>query len=201
MEGMLNVLDIREQFAKLDFWPCSALDKKKEVVTVSSCGDSDFDALLRMYDTYEPKAAIQGLPPIDHNTRIEWILSSLRTALNLKAELDGAIIAHGMLFTMPNPDVVEFNLFVHNQTQNRGIGLISAHMLFAAAKRLGYKKVWAFESRNNARALRIYYEVGFRETRREGNEVELELNLGGIERTLELSDIITPVIPSTGRVK
>ena len=144
------MLDIREQFVKLDFWPCSALDKKKEVVTVSPCGDSDFDALVQMYDTYEPKAAIQGLPPIDHNTRIEWIRSSLQTALNLKAELDGAIIAHGMLFTMPNPSVVEFNLFVHNQTQNRGIGLISAHMLFAAAKRLGYKKVWSFESRNNA---------------------------------------------------
>jgi len=197
----VNVLDIQEQFAKLDFWPCSALDKKKGVVTVSPCDDSDLDALLRMYDTYEPKAAIQGLPPIDHNTRIEWIHSSLRTAMNLKAELDGAIIAHGMLFTMPNPDVVEFNLFVHNQTQNRGIGLISAHMLFAAAKRLGYKKVWSFESRNNARALRLYYAVGFRETSREGNEVELELDLDGISRTPELSEIITPVVPSTGRVK
>ncbi len=107
--------------------------------------------------------------------------------MNLKAELDGAIIAHGMLFTMPNPDVVEFNLFVHNQTQNRGIGLISAHMLFAAAKRLGYKKVWSFESRNIARALRLYYAVGFRETSREGNEVELELDLDGISRTPELS--------------
>lgn len=201
MEDMVNVLDIREQFAKLDFWPCSALDKKKAVVTVMPCDDSDLDALLRMYDTYEPKAAIQGLPPIDHNTRIEWIRSSLRTAMNLKAELDGAIIAHGMLFTMPNPDIVEFNLFVHNQTQNRGIGLISAHMLFAAAKRLGFKKVWSFESRNNARALRLYYEVGFREARREGNEVELELELDSISGTPELSDIITPVAPSTGRVK
>ena len=56
------MLDIREQFAKLDLWPYSALDKKKEVVTVSPGGDVDLDALTRMYDTYEPKAAIQGLP-------------------------------------------------------------------------------------------------------------------------------------------
>jgi hypothetical protein len=35
MEGMVNVLDIREQFIKLDLWPCSALDKKKEIITVS----------------------------------------------------------------------------------------------------------------------------------------------------------------------
>ena len=194
------MLDIREKFEKLDFWPFLALDKKKEIVTVSPCGEADLDALVRMYDTYEPKAAIQGLPPVDHNTRLEWIRSSLRTAMNLKAELGGAVIAHGMLFTMPDPAVVEFNLFVHNQTQNRGIGRIAAYLLFAAAKRLGYKKVWAFESRNNARALRIYYEVGFREARRERNELEIELDLAGVPETPELSEIITPVIPSTGRV-
>ena len=194
-------MDIREQFAKLDLWPSSALDKRKEVVTVSPCIDADLEALTRMYDTYEPKAAIQGLPPVDQNTRIEWIRSCLRTAMNLKAELGGAIVAHGMLFPMPNPALVEFNLFVHNRTQNRGIGLIVGHLLFAAAKRLGYKKVWVFESRNNARALRIYYKVGFRESRREGNELELELDLAKVSKAPDLSEIITPVVPSTGRVK
>ena len=117
-------MDIREQFAKLDLWPISALDKRKEVVTVSPCGDTDLETLTRMYDTYEPKAAIQGLPPVDQNTRVEWIRSCLRTAMNLKAELGGAVVAHGMLFPMPDPAVVEFNLFVHNRTQNRGLGLI-----------------------------------------------------------------------------
>ena len=197
----VSFLDIREQFAKLDLWPCSALDKKKEVVTVAPCGDDDLDAMARMYDTYEPKAAIQGLPPVDTNTRIEWIRSSLHTALNLKADLEGVVIAHGMLFPMSDPTVVEFNLFVHNRTQNRGIGRIVAHLLFSAAKRVGYKKVWAFESRNNARALRMYHDIGFREARRERNEIELELDLAGIPETPELSKIITPVAPSTGRVK
>lgn len=194
-------MDTREQFTKLDFWPNSALDKKKEIVTVSPCSDADFEALTRMYDTYEPKAAIQGLPPVDINTRIEWIRSCLRSAMNLKAELGGSIIAHGMLFPMSDPDVVEFNLFVHNQIQNRGIGSIVTFLLFAAAKILGYKKVWVFESRNNARAFRIYYNVGFKETSRDGNEVELELNLDKVSGAPELSEIITPVLPSTGRVK
>ncbi|HVO66362.1 MAG TPA: GNAT family N-acetyltransferase [Syntrophales bacterium] len=194
-------MDIRKQFANLDLWPISALDKRKEVVTVSPCGDADIEALMRMYDTYEPKAAIQGLPPVDQNTRAEWIRSCLSTAMNLKAELGGAVVAHGMLFPMPDPTVVEFNLFVHNRTQNRGLGLIVGHLLFAAAKRLGFKKVWVFESRNNARALRIYYKVGFREARREGNELELELDLARVSETPDLSEIITPVVPSTGRVK
>ena len=197
----MNWPDITKQFAKLDLWPCSALDKRKDVVTVSPCGDADLEPLARMYDTYEPKAAIQGLPPIDQKTRIEWIRSCLRTAMNLKAELGGAAVAHGMLFPMADPDIVEFTLFVHNQVQNRGIGSILAYPLFAAAKRLGYEKVWVFESRNNARALRIYYKVGFREARREGNELELELDLAGIPETPELSDIITPVAPSTGFIK
>jgi len=194
-------MDIREQFTKLDLWPNSALDKKKEVITVSPCSDNDFEALTFMYDTYEPKAAIQGLPPVDKNTRVEWIRSCLHTAINLKAELGGKIVAHGMLFPMPDPAVVELNLFVHNQEQNRGIGSIVSFLLFAAAKRLECKKVWAFESRNNTRALRIYYTIGFREVRREGYEVELELSLDNISATPELSEIITPVGPSTGYVQ
>ncbi len=119
-------MNIREEFVNLDLWPCSALDKKKEVVTVSPCCDADVEALTRMYDTYEPKGTIQGLPPIDHNTCIEWVRNSLRTAINLKAELGDAVVAHGMLFPMSDPDVVEFNLFVHNQAQNRGIASIVA---------------------------------------------------------------------------
>lgn len=194
-------MNIREQFAKLDLWPSSALDKTKEVVTVSSCTNADFEALTSMYNTYEPKAAIQGLPPVDGNTRREWIRSCLNTALNLKAEQGGKVIAHGMLFPMPDPAIVELNLFVHNQAQNRGVGTIVSFLLFAAAKRLEYKKVWAFESRNNARALRIYYNIGFREICREGYELELELDLADISEAPVLSEIVTPVIPSTGRVK
>lgn len=200
MGKSVDSLDIRQQFAKLDLWPYSALDKKKEVIRVSPCEEADLDALTRMYDTYEPKAAIQGLPPVDHNTRIEWIRSSLHTAMNLKAELGDALIAHGMLYPMPGLKSVEFTLFVHNQTQNRGIGNIVAYLLFAAAKRLGYKKVWVFESRNNARTLRMYHKVGFREVRREVNELELELDLAKASETPELSEIITPVVPSTGRI-
>ena len=196
----MALLDIREQFAKLDLWPFSALDKKKEVVTVSPCGNADLDALTRMYGTYEPKATIQGLPPIDHNTRFEWIRSSLRCSMNLKAELGDDVIAHGMLFPMPDPAVVEFSLFVHNRTQNRGVGRIVANLLFIAAKRLGYKKVWVFESRDNSRARRIYHEAGFCEAHRVLNELELELNLTEISETLNLSDIITPTVPSRARV-
>src|SRR5512136_2129730 len=164
-------MNIREQFVNLDLWPCSALDKKKEVVTVSPCDDADVETLTRMYDTYEPKGAFQGLPPIDRNTCIEWIRRSLRTALNLKAEQGDTVIAHGMLFPMADPDVLEFNLFVHNQSLNRGIARIVASVLFAAANRLGYKKVWVFESRNNARVLHIYHEAGFHEARRDRNEL------------------------------
>ncbi len=194
-------MDIQEKLARLDLWPNSALDKKKEVVTLLPCSDADLEGLIHMYDTYEPKAAIQGLPPVDPNTCAEWIRSCLCTAMNLKAEVEDFIIAHGMLFPMPDPTVVEFNLFVHNRAQNRGIGSIVAFMLFAAAKRLGYQKVWVFESRNNARAFSIYYNVGFREVRREGNEVELELNLADVSEAPELSEIITPIVPSTGCVK
>lgn len=194
-------MNIREQFVNLDLWPCSALDKKKEVVTVSPCDDADVEALTRMYDTYEPKGAFQGLPPIDHNTCMEWIRSSLRTAINLKAELGDTVIAHGMLFPMADPNVLEFNLFVHNQAQNRGIARIVTSLLFAAAKRLGYRKVWVFESRNNARVLHIYHETGFRDARRERNELELELDLAQVSDTPDLSKIITPVTPSTGQIK
>lgn len=201
MVGKVTSMNIREEFFNLDLWPFSALDKKKEVVTVSPCGDADVDVLAQMYDTYEPKGVIQGLPPVDHHTCIEWIRGSLRTAMNVKAEMGDAIVAHGMLFPMPDPAVLEFTLFVHNQTQNRGIARMVAFLLFAAAKRLGYRKVWVFETHNNARALHIYREAGFRETRRERSEIELELDLAGVPESPELSKIILPAATSAGIVR
>ncbi len=194
-------MNSRKQFFKLDLWPSSALTKTKEVITVLPCTNADFENLKFMYDTYEPKAAIQGLPPVDRNTRKEWIHNCLKTSFNLKAEIEGVIVAHGMLFPMPDTTEVEFNLFVHNRKQNRGIGSIVAYLLFAAAKLLGYKKVWAFESRSNRRAFRIYYKAGFKEIYRENNEVELELDLADISEAPVLSEIVTPVVPSTGNIK
>ncbi|MEN6622889.1 MAG: GNAT family N-acetyltransferase, partial [Smithella sp.] len=194
-------MDFSEKFKKLDLWPSSALTKAKEVIIVLPCTNADFESLASMYDTYEPKAAIQGLPPVDRNTRNEWIDNCLKTAFNLKAEIEGIVVAHGTLFPMPDTTEVEFNLFVHNKKQNRGIGSIVAYLLFAAAKLIGYKKVWAFESRSNRRAFRMYYKAGFEEIHREKNEVELELNLADISEAPVLSEIVTPVVPSTGTVK
>ena len=201
MVGKVTLMDIREEFFSLDLWPFSALDKKREVVTVSPCGDADADGLMRMYDTFEPKGVIQGLPPLDRNTCIEWVRGSLRTAMNVKAEMGDAVVAHGMLFPMPDPEVLEFTLFVHNRTQNRGIARIVMYLLFAAARRLGYRKIWVFESNNNTRARHIYREAGFRETRRERSEIELELDLAGVPDTPELSEIILPAAPSAGTVR
>ncbi len=186
------MLDFLNKFENLNFWPYIALDKNRQAVIFSPAGNSDLHPLIEMYETFEPKASIQGLPPLDRFARMEWIKNTLRLGVNLKAEIGGRIVALGSVFPMQDKPVAELGVFVHNEFQNRGIGTVMANILIVAAKNLGFEKIWTYEERNNNRVLKIYHKLGFVITYHEKNEIELELNLSGVDTTLDLSSKLAP---------
>jgi len=195
------MLETQKRYQELNLWPYIALDKNRQAVIFSPCSNEDLNPITTMFETFEPKASIQGLPPLDRFARLEWIKNTLRTGLNLKAEHGGQIIALGSLFPMQDKPVVELGLFVHNEHQNRGLGSILAHILMVIAKRLGYEKIWTYEDRNNNRVLKIYYKLGFLETLREKNEIELELDLSKINSELDLSVKLSHPVVSKVEIK
>ena len=195
------MLEFQKKFQDLNLWPYIALDKNRQAVMFSPCSQDDLAPLVNMYETFEPKASIQGLPPLDRYARIEWIKNTLRMGMNLKAEHGGIVIAVGSLFPMQDRPVVELGVFVHNEHQNRGLGTLIAHILMVVAKRLGFEKIWSYEERNNNRILKIYMRLGFRETMKEKNEVELELDLSQISSELDLSVRLSPPVVAKAQVK
>ncbi|MBW1711287.1 MAG: hypothetical protein JRJ73_15660, partial [Deltaproteobacteria bacterium] len=49
------------------------LDKTGVPFEVGRCNWDDFQCLLTMYDEFEPKRALQGLPPQNDEARREWV--------------------------------------------------------------------------------------------------------------------------------
>lgn len=168
---------LHEKLSGLDFWPYLALDKKRELVKFTPCREEDTDAMIRMYDTFEPKRAVQGLPPLDPATRAEWIRGTLQLGVSVKAEITGVIAAHGMILPINGRDTAEFGLFIHNTFQYRGLGTMLSGVLIAVAKSLGFKRLWVSEERNNQRAINLYRKIGFKKMGAGQSDIEMELNL------------------------
>jgi acetoin utilization protein AcuC len=192
--------EMQKQFLGMKLWPVSAFSKKREAILFSPCTEEDLDPLTRMYDTFEPKAAIHGLPPIDAQTRVEWIKSTLSNGINLKAKFKGDIIAQASLFPMASANMAELSIFVHNEYQNRGLGSILAELLAYSAKQVGFEFLWVFEDRNNTRALSMYHKIGFREVSRELKEIELSLDLAQIPDRIETPLRTVPKQKPTGNI-
>lgn len=192
--------ELHEKLRGMEEWPITALDKKRDVVVFRPAFTEDLDALRVMYRTFEPKLAVQGLPPLDPDTRAEWIRHNLDSGINIIAELDGAITAHGLLCPLPRRDTAEFGLFVHNRFQKRGLGMSMALLQIAAAKRLGFEKLWVSEERTNSSAVKLYLKSGFQRINPESVELEFELDLSSVSGDIDLSERALPVAEPTGRI-
>ena len=175
-------------FHDLDFWPFKALDKTRRMVLLSPCTTDDLDDLVAMYETFEPKGAVNGLPPVDPGIRSQWVKQNLAVGHNLKVEVDGKLTAQGYLLPFSEESKVEFGLFVHNAYQHRGIGYILASVLVVAAKKIGIETIWINEQRRNARAVNLYLKLGFVKSRHGVSEVEFTLDMHKVPEDTDLDE-------------
>src|SRR5262245_44844724 len=67
-----------------------------QIEVVEFC-ESDFEALVDMYDAFEPKRAAQGLPPVGRERIVAWLRHLQKNGYNLLALCDGHLIGHSML--------------------------------------------------------------------------------------------------------
>jgi len=125
----------------------------------------DGAGLLRMYLTFEPKAAYQGLPPFTEAVTRRWVSDLVGTAKNTNfvLKLGQEVIAHAALVYYPNcPLEEEIIIFVHQDYQGRGWGrrLFLATLNWACLH-LKLRRVWLSVESYNARARRLYSSLGF----------------------------------------
>lgn len=131
---------------------------------------SEWPALARMYETFEPKRASFGLPPLHHPE--EWLTEIRTTSHNVVVIFNGQIVGHGMICTGGRGKFTtsdgEFAVFIHQDFRRMGLGRKLLEILVAEARRLGVRLLWGVEETDNEALFHLTGALGFGGGRQEG---------------------------------
>jgi GNAT superfamily N-acetyltransferase len=135
-----------------------------------------FQALVGMYEDFEPKRGAQGLPPVGYDRLVSWLLPLCDNNLNLIALFEDRVIGHAVLCAL-NGGRAEFAIFLHQDFRNQGIGSSFTEVTLQYGRTKGLRHVWLTVEVNNFSAIRVYKKMGFRISGTYYPEVEMILDL------------------------
>jgi ribosomal protein S18 acetylase RimI-like enzyme len=146
-----------------------------ETIEIRATGPPDREAMLSMYRSFEPLGAAQGLPPVSEESRRAWIDRLLDEARNWGAfQAEGHLLGH-VILVQSGPAQAEIAFFVHQSVRCRRIGTRLVVTALAAARELGYQRVWATVCADNVPAMKLLRGRGFGRSQLSFPTVELEL--------------------------
>ncbi len=142
-----------------------ALGQTATPVIFRPYAQEDWAGLLRMYLTFEPKAAYQGLPPAKEVVTRRWLTKLVGNPhnTNLILRIEQEVIAHCALVYYPtHPGDEEIAIFVQQDHQHRGWGrkLFLAALNWACLRK-GLQRVWLTVEWGNVWVRRLYERIGF----------------------------------------
>jgi GNAT superfamily N-acetyltransferase len=146
-----------------------------ETIEIRATGPPDREAMFLMYRSFEPLGAAQGLPPVGEEGRRAWIDRLLGEARNWGAfHSEGRLLGHAIL-VKSGPAQAEIAFFVHQSVRCQRIGTRLVATALAAARELGYQRVWATVCADNVPAMKLLRGRGFGRSQLSFPTVELEL--------------------------
>ncbi|MCW5977970.1 MAG: GNAT family N-acetyltransferase [Bryobacteraceae bacterium] len=134
----------------------------------------DAPGLFSMYQGFEPRGSAMGLPPMRAERTHDWLEHLGSSAHNLIALVNDRIIGHAIL-AKSDTDVAELAVFVRQEYRRRGVGTALSRAAAAQARTLGYRRLWAAGSADNAPAIRMVMKCGFHRASGAAGEMELDL--------------------------
>ena len=149
-----------------------------EKTTIRNLREVDFSALFEMYLSFQPKSYMLGLPPTVEPVCARWLGTLLLEKLNLIAVYADHIIGHSSLVDVPQSDICELIIFVHQDFRGHGVGTTLLKETCRRSFDLGKDRIWLMVSCSNTAAIAVYYKCGFRVTGMFGDVYEMELDLG-----------------------
>ena len=167
--------DVAEEF---EAPPLTFEDREERDIEIRPYDGSDEEreALVDMYEAFDPADRAQGIPP-GKRERIEtWISNILdEECLNVIAWDDDTVAGHATL--VPDGDAYELAIFVLQAYQRAGIGRRLMHALLGYGREEGVEKVWLTVERWNRPAVGLYQEIGFETSDAESFELEMTIRL------------------------
>ena len=173
---MTSVVDVVFKSARVE-------TRKGRELEVRPFSVEDFEALVRMYKSFEPKRVAQGIPPPDVPRIAHWLDRLEQKSQALLAWYGSQVVAHTILCPMPGHSV-EFTIFVHQDYREEGLGTALSRHTLNWALQMGFTHAYLTTEISNFRALRLFRKLGFQTTSSYGDEVEMKLDLSsfGCER-------------------
>jgi ribosomal protein S18 acetylase RimI-like enzyme len=139
-------------------------------------GRSEYEALVEMYDAFDPSDRAQGIPPAREDRVRDWLDNILTDdCLNVIA-WDGPNAA-GHATLVPDGEAYELAIFVLQDYQRSGIGTRLMTGLLGYGQQEGIEKVWLTVERWNRAAVGLYKKIGFETSDAESFELEMTLRL------------------------
>ena len=139
--------------------------------------DGDRDALVEMYDDFDPADRAQGIPPVGEDRIRDWLDHLLcEDCYNVVAVHDDEVVGHATLVGDDEGDY-ELAIFVHQDFQGAGIGTDLLGALLGLGEGAGIERVWLTVERWNRPAINLYKKVGFETTDAQSFEHEMSIRL------------------------
>ncbi len=159
--------------------PVTFVDREDREIEVHAYDGSEaaYEALVAMYDSFDPADRAQGIPPGGETRIRSWLDAILaEDCLNVIAWCDDDVAGHATL--VPDEDAVcELAIFVHQTYQRAGIGTHLIRTLLGYGQAEGIEKVWLTVERWNRAAVSLYEKIGFETSNAESFELEMGLRL------------------------
>ena len=138
--------------------------------------EEEYEALVEMYDAFDPADRAQGIPPGGEERIREWLDAILaEDCFNVLAWCGDEVAGHATL--VPDGDAYELAIFVHQEYQRAGIGTHLIRGLLGHGQAEGVTKVWLTVERWNRAAVSLYKKIGFETSNAESFELEMGLRL------------------------
>lgn len=152
-------------------------DAGRQIRIEPDSGDNrTFEALVAMYDAFDPTDRAQGIPPATTERIREWLDGILEEeCLNLIAWHDHEVAGHTTLVS--DDGEYELAIFVHQSYQEAGIGTQLIENILAYGTDNGVSRVWLSVERWNKPAIALYEQVGFTTSGPERFEMVMTLRL------------------------
>jgi GNAT superfamily N-acetyltransferase len=153
-------------------------DRGGQVFEIGHYDDRHLEHLCRMYESFSPRPAAQGLPPENPEMCIQWVKHLLAIGRSLLAWRSTEVIGHAALIPDRSGGSCEFVVFVHQEARNRGIGTELTRSALDLARDLCFDTTWLTVEASNYVAIRLYRRTGFVRCDDEIAEWTMAVNLG-----------------------
>ncbi|WP_338601724.1 GNAT family N-acetyltransferase [Desulfoferula mesophila] len=119
-------------------------------------------AVQRMYDAFEPKGSVQGMPPVADYARNTWVEAIMGVSWNFVLRQGHRVVGHAAAIVDRRRGEAEYLVFILPAYQRQGLGSALTGLALDYLRQRGIKRVVLEVRNDNSGALNLYRKLSLR---------------------------------------